>query len=385
MKPNVLELIGSFEVGGSESQAVQLSRGLQRSGRFNVTVACLERQGPLISKIDWQEPSGIPEYRLSSFFDLNFLAQVRKCAIHLRAEKIDVVHTHDFYSNIFGMISAFAARVPVRIASKRETFSKTLRQMQVERQAYRVAHRIVVNADLVGRFLVDSGVPTRKVITIHNGLDPTCYYSIPLGARESMRRDLGIDVSSEKKLVTIVANLKSIVKDHDTFLRAAKRVRSQYKSVAFAIAGEGNLMDALRARAAHLGIENDVHFLGRCTRIPDLLSVSDICVLSSISEGFSNAILEYMAAAKPVVATRVGGAAEAVVEGETGYLVASGDDETMAARLLQLLRDPSLAERFGQEGRGIVQDRFSVSVQLEKTLGMYERLLSERNRIRSFV
>jgi glycosyltransferase involved in cell wall biosynthesis len=106
-----------------------------------------------------------------------------------------------------------------------------------------------------------------------------------------------------------------------------------------------------------------------------LLSVSDVCVLSSSSEGFSNSILEYMAAAKPVVATDVGGAREAVVEGETGFLVRSGDDEALGERIITLLRDPDRALAMGQRGRSVVEEKFSSEAQLKRTHQLYDRLL----------
>jgi glycosyltransferase involved in cell wall biosynthesis len=106
------------------------------------------------------------------------------------------------------------------------------------------------------------------------------------------------------------------------------------------------------------------------------LAVSDVCVLSSTSEGFSNAILEYMAASRPVVATAVGGASEAIVEGETGYLVSPGDDETMAQRIVSLLCHPGRAREMGELGRATVEQKFSSEAQLELTLNLYNRLLA---------
>jgi glycosyltransferase involved in cell wall biosynthesis len=100
-----------------------------------------------------------------------------------------------------------------------------------------------------------------------------------------------------------------------------------------------------------------------------------VCDLSSRAEGFSNAILEYMAAARPVVATDVGGAGEAIVEGETGFLVPAGDDSAMAERIITLLREPERAQRMGRRGRQRVEHEFSCAAQLEKTLNLYERLL----------
>ena len=117
------------------------------------------------------------------------------------------------------------------------------------------------------------------------------------------------------------------------FLRAAKRVVESQPNAHFVIAGEGELEAELKGLASSHEVAENVHFIGRCGDVPPLLAVSYACVLTSTAEGFSNSILEYMAAGKPVVATNVGGAAEAVADGESGYLVASDDDAAMASRL----------------------------------------------------
>jgi glycosyltransferase involved in cell wall biosynthesis len=162
------------------------------------------------------------------------------------------------------------------------------------------------------------------------------------------------------------------------FLRSAKRVKEAVPESAFLLAGEGELKSALHDLAQELGILDSVIFLGRCDKIAELLSISEICVLSSKAEGFSNSILEYMAAARPVVATEVGGAAEAIREGETGYLVPSGNDELMAARLVTLLHDPEKARRMGDAGRRVVEEKFSCQAQLARTEDLYLRLLNRK-------
>jgi glycosyltransferase involved in cell wall biosynthesis len=108
-----------------------------------------------------------------------------------------------------------------------------------------------------------------------------------------------------------------------------------------------------------------------------LLRASDVCVLSSKAEGFSNAILEYMAAARAVVVTDVGGAREAVVDGETGYVVPAGDDATMADRIVALLDDAERARGMGERGRRVVVEKFSCEAQLRRTVELYERLLGQ--------
>jgi glycosyltransferase involved in cell wall biosynthesis len=135
-------------------------------------------------------------------------------------------------------------------------------------------------------------------------------------------------------------------------------------------------MESLRGLAGELGIKDDVFFLGRCDNVAELLFASDIGVLSSKAEGFANAILEYMAAGLPVVATDVGGAREAISEGGTGYLVASGDDEKMAEHIIKVLNDPQRARDMGQRGKVIVAERFSCDRHLQNTLELYDELLS---------
>ena len=159
------------------------------------------------------------------------------------------------------------------------------------------------------------------------------------------------------------------------FLRSARQVKEAVPDAAFLLAGEGELSDSLRALARELGIDDSTFFLGRCENVAELLSVSEVCVLSSKAEGFSNSILEYMAAARPVVVTDVGGAREVVVEGETGYLVSSGDDAMMAARLIELLRDPEKARLMGGRGRRVVEEKFSCEAQLARTEELYDQLL----------
>lgn len=377
MKRNVLELTGSFQQGGSERQAVQLSRLLNGDGRFRVFVGCLDRSGDLKNEIDWLESDAIPEFKLTSFYDVDFIRQVARCARFIQENEISVVHTHDFYTNIFGMCAAFWAGVPARVASKRETFSKTGRQMMMERQAFRLADRIVANAVAVRKFLIDAGVPGGKIDVIHNGLDLE-RLTPAVCDREAILNSFRIPISPTTKVVTIVANMSSEVKNHRMFLRAAKRVNDVVPGTVFVLAGEGELERPLRSVADELGITEKVVFTGRCRNVAELLSVTDVCVLSSRSEGFSNSILEYMSARKPVVATRVGGAEEVVIDDQTGFLVESDDDETMADRIALLLRDRELSTRFGKRGREMIESEFTLEQQLSKTLELYEGLLSQK-------
>jgi L-malate glycosyltransferase len=377
MRHKILHLIGSFHEGGSERQAIQLARLSRETGHFEVKLACLDANGVLRVEADEINFGEIPEFPLTSFYDRNALRQARRFARFLREREISLVHTHDFYTNVFGIPAAAFARVPVRIASRRETTGwRTGAQKFIERRVYGLSDSVIANADVVRTQLISEGVSGERIVTIYNGLD---LERVRLPAEfnpDAALRELGLP-EADHQLVTIIANLRHQVKNHAMFLRAARTISQKVPSARFVIAGEGDLMRGLRSMAADLGLSEKVFFIGRCKSIGELLSVSNVCVLSSTAEGFSNSILEYMAAARPVVSTDVGGAREAVVDGQTGYLVRSDDDDAMAHRVTYLLSQPALAREMGKRGRQIVEQKFSCKRQLERTQQLYDRLLSQ--------
>jgi glycosyltransferase involved in cell wall biosynthesis len=376
MKPGILHIVDSFEQGGTERQAVQLVRLLNESGHYRLHLACLQKRGLLLAEAEALGFGEIAEYPLTSFYDRNFVLQLGRLVRFLKQNDIRILHSHDFYTNIFGMTAATIARVPGRIASKRETHGfRSPMQLRAERVAYSLANAVVVNAAAVGQGLILAGVRAEKIKTIHNGVS-TDRASMKIDRDEALSI-LGLSMYAGRRFVTIIANLQHEVKDHPTFLRAAAKVHAAFPEVAFLVAGEGRLQESLSQLSVQLGLGDAVLFLGRCERVAALLSVSDVCVLSSKAEGFSNAILEYMAAACPVVVTDVGGAREAVVEGETGYIVPAGDHEAMAGRIIKLLGDPRRGQGMGQRGRELAEGKFSPKTQLDRTIALYDRVLAK--------
>ncbi|HEX6188763.1 MAG TPA: glycosyltransferase [Pyrinomonadaceae bacterium] len=384
--PNVLLLLDSFEMGGAERQMLVLARLLSKSGRYRVHFACLNRTGQLLEEAEQLGVHDIPEFPLTSFYNWNMIVQLRRFVRFLREQEIDVVHTDGFYTNVFGMLGARLAGVPARVGSRVETGGWHSRAKHfIERSAFRVASVVNANSEAVKRVLARDGVPAEKIAVVYYGLDMGRVTPPPGLTRSEARQMFGLPIETDRKMVTIVANMRHPVKDYPMFLRAAQLVREAVPGTTFALAGEGELTDELRVLARDLGLKHDTLFLGRCDRIAELLFASDVCVLSSKAEGFSNSILEYMGAARPVVATDVGGAAEVIVERESGYLVASGDDEAMAARIIELLCDEEKARAMGERGREIIRTKFSCEAQLEATERLYDQLLrrgqNQRNEV----
>ncbi|HEX8639459.1 MAG TPA: glycosyltransferase [Pyrinomonadaceae bacterium] len=369
---NVLQLIGSFHQGGSERQAVQLVRLLREDARCNVFAATLNKEGILLDEIEKIGLPEIPEFKLKSFYDRNFLVQLKNCARFIRHNNIEIVHTHDFYTNVFGIAAARLARVSLKIASKRETGGmRSKMQRMIENRIFQAADKIVANSEAVKNYLIDEKIAATKISIIYNGLDAQ-RLTPKITDGKIIRANLGLPADENIKFITLLANLRHAVKNQPMFLRAAQKILRKAPNAHFVLAGEGELKESLESLAKELQLEQNTHFIGRCAAVPELLSISYACVLTSVAEGFSNSILEYMLAGKPVVATRVGGAAEAVVENETGFLIESDDDETLAIRLIELLENETKAENFGAAARKIAAEKFSLDAQLNKTLELYE-------------
>ena len=379
----MLLLVDSFDVGGAEGQILLLARLLLESRRYNVHLACLNRRGKLHAEAESLGVGDIPEFPLTSFYDRNMARQLRRLRAFLREREVDVVHTEGFYTNVFGVTGAALARVPARVAFRGETGGwRTRKQNALERAVFRLASVVHANSEAVKKFLLAEGVPERRIAVVYNGLDLARVTPRASLTREEALAASGLPTGGARRFVTIVANMRHEVKDHPMFLRAARRVRERVPDAAFVLAGEGELVPELKKMADELGLDGAAFFPGRCDHVAELLFASDVCVLSSKAEGFSNSILEYMGAARPVVATDVGGAREALgADGEAGHLVASGDDEALAARVVELLRDPEGARAMGARGRLRVERLFSAQVQLERTAELYDRLLDGRKKV----
>ncbi len=238
-------------MGGAESQTVLLARLLLEDGRYGVHLACLRREGALLNEAENLGVGEVPEFRLTSFYDRNMLVQLRRFVSFLRERQIDVVHPQSFYTNVFAITGAALARVPARIAFRGDTGGwRSEAQEFVERRwSYRLAHSIHANSDAVKRFLIKSGVPERKIMTVYNGLDMNRVLP-PAGiTREQVLDRLGLP-KQNRKFVTIVANMRHEIKNHPMFLRMAQRVRTAVPEAAFVLAGEGELVQQTKDLAS---------------------------------------------------------------------------------------------------------------------------------------
>jgi len=230
---------------------------------------------------------------------------------------------------------------------------------------------IVANSNHVAKWITKyQGINHRKVITIYNGVEiPKFQVKIDVNTK---KQEIGLNPADP--VIGIVARLHP-VKNHKCFLQTAKKVLNNYKNAKFVIVGDGSLMNELKAFTRRLGISDSVIFTGARRDVPELLLTFDVSVLCSLTEGMPNVILESMASGTPVVVTDVGGCADVVEDGKTGFIVPSNNPEALAEEIMMLLADGELADRIGKAGRKHVEENFSVNKMARSYEKLYENLI----------
>jgi len=359
-----------------------LGRLIDRS-RFDVAFACLRRWGPFVEELG---QLGIPlrEYQVATFRSVHALAQQARLARQISRGRIDIVHAYNFYGNVFAIPPA-RLMAPVVIASIRDRSPYlTPMQKRVQRYACQFADRILVNADAVRDWLIqDEGYDPANIVVIRNGVDMSRFAGAPAG--QAIRRELG--VAPDERLVVVVSRLARL-KGIEVFLEAAAALKQRYPDVRFLVVGETSppdraYLDDLKRRAAGFGVADRVIFTGLRSDIPAILGAASVAVMPSLNEALSNVLLESMAAAAPVVATRVGGTPEALHDGETGLLVPPGDAGAIVGAVSRLLDNPELARRLGRNARAVIHERFSVDLMVRSTEKLYAELLEKKQQRRS--
>src|SRR5947209_5482855 len=361
----VLHLIQRFYVGGSERQFIERLRAHPEG--FEPVVGCLEVSGGNLADF---RALGLGEPQLfpirGSLARPDTAVQVLRIARLIRRRGVRIVHATDFVTNFLGLVAArlAGARMVVNrvdLGHERPGFGPLRRR--VEKLVSARADVVCANAEAVARLCISQeGCSPERVVVVRNGIDLRRFDELAARAAEG-------PVPEGGPIVAVVANLWP-VKDHRTLIEAAALVQRRIPDVRFALVGDGPERDHLQRRIGELGLRDAVHLLGTRYDVPAILARSSAFCLSSRAEGLSNAIMEAMAAALPVVATDAGGNAELVRHGSTGFVVAIGDAASMAARLVDVLSDPRLAREMGRRGRAVADRALS----LERKRAAYREL-----------
>jgi glycosyltransferase involved in cell wall biosynthesis len=357
-------------VAGSEGLLVEDARCAQAAGRFDARFL-----PPLVREVS----------PLRDAAALSALTALLRDEVRAARERAGggrprlLVHTHSSKAGILGRAAARRAGVPVVLHSI-HGYGFHPRQRPAVRRFYvaleRLAARWTTHFIAVARADIEEGValglfPRERATLIRSGIEIGRYAGAGLD-REAVMRGLGFDPA--RPLVGMVACLKPQKNPLD-FVRVASRVAASIPAAQFLLAGDGALRPAVEAEARRLGLGPGFRLLGWRRDVPQILPCLDALVLTSLWEGLPRVFPQAMAAGRPIVAYRVDGAPEAVVDGVSGHLVDPGDVGAAAERIVGLLRDPARAARMGAAGRARVGE-FDADLMVRQQENLYEKLIS---------
>jgi len=369
-KIRILFVIDSLKIGGAEVLLLDLARGLADSN-YDVFVA-YSTPGPLIQEFKSMD---IPLYHLprTSRIDPVLLWRITKLICQTRPH---ILHTHLFKSDFHGRIAGWMCRVPGVISTlhNQDYWAKNRMLGWLYGTTANFVDCLIAVSDEVRDFhIANTKIPAEKVLTILNGVNVDKFSKTNQLGQEFRSQ---LSIQSDTPLIGIVGRLLP-QKDHLNFLRAAKIVNQSLPGARFLVVGDGELREVLEAEAQNLGIAQEVMFCGIRRDIPAVMAAIDVLVFSSLWEGLPVALLEGMASARPVVATAVGGIPSVLEDRQSGILVPVGNSEKLASACLEILSDPVLASQMGIAGRRRVESKFSIQSMIEKTMDLYNNLLTD--------
>ncbi len=369
-RPTICHVIHALGVGGAEVLVDQMIRRMQKD--FRCIVAVLDEIGEIGTRL---QDDGFMVEHLHRQPGID-----RSCATRLRQladrEGAEILHAHQCTPFFQAMLSrGLTGRRPVVFTEHGRHFPDTPSRKRsiVNRLLLKRCDRLFGCGAAVRQALVDNeGLPESRVEVIYNGVDLKALSKPTQGARESIRAEFGC--SANDFVAVQVARLHEL-KDHQTALKAVDEARHKIPGLRLLLAGDGDQRSAIEQTIRERGLQQTVTLAGTRKDIADLLSASDVFLLSSISEGIPLTVIEAMAARRPVVSTAVGGLPELIEHGVSGMLAPSGDASSLAASLVQLYQNADLRSQMAEVAAGRAQEKFSLQGMLNSYRDVYHDVL----------
>lgn len=368
----IMNVTTGLAYGGAETQLKNLALRLKQRKWLLSVVSML----PPKAYVDELESAGICVYNLRMRRKVPDPRAVLRLAAIMRRERPLLIHSHMIHANLLARMTRLFVKVPVLICTAHSiTEGGRAREL-----AYRLTDPLADLTTQVSeagkqRYIQVGAVPPHKIVCIPNGIDTSRFQPSP-SVRQAVREQLGCTADA---FVWLTVGRLEPVKNHLELLHAFREVAAVHPHARLLIAGQGSLQAATEQRITELGLAERVRLLGVRRDIPDLLNAADAFVLPSLWEGMPLTLLEASATALPIVATDVGGNAEVVLEGETGYLVPVKDTEALAQAMLRVM-GLSEADRItmGQAGRAHVMQNFDLERVVDRWEALYRELLLRR-------
>lgn len=363
MQKGILYLIDRMAIGGTEGQLRALLSGLD-SKKFQPHLCTLGPSDPgaLFPDI----PSLLLPYK--SFYHASILSCIYQLSGYVRRHGISIVQAFFQDPTVLAALSR-PFHSAVLVGSFRDLgFWRTSKEALKMRMAYPAFDGFIANSNAVKEhFVKTDNIPSYKIEVIHNGI-----------VVSPQTDSIYCNNSKNCLIVGIVSNLNRHVKRVDDFIRAAAIVKDRIPNVRFVIVGDGELRKDLEHLSGVIGLSDRLKFVGKINSPIELIRTLTVGVNSSLTEGFSNAVLEYMSCGIPVVATKNGGNLEMIQEGVNGFLVPVGDVHLMAERITTLLQEEALRQKMCLANIDLVRSCFSMNQMIQRHECFYDNLLGHQ-------
>ena len=362
----ISHVVENLNRGGLERVVIDLAKAQAAAGH-DCQVICLYEAGALAGEL---AAANVPVVACGKRDGVDFRA-MKHLRRALKAQRTEVLHSHNGIPHYYAMVAALGLRVR-RVVNTRHGMgdvNPSSRREWLFRQSMRMTDVAVAVSEAAGNRLAENGVVSRKKLrVVPNGIHIGPFRARDDDARRALAQSLGL--APDTRLVGFVGRL-NCAKDLETMVAAFARVRAQRDDVALVLAGEGGERGVIEAAIAREGVGDRAFLLGDRGDVPRLLPAFSLFAMSSISEGYSIALLEACASALPIVATRVGGNAEIVADGVNGLVVPSRDPLALADALDAVLSDDARAEAMGRAGRDWLLANATFEVMLARYRDVY--------------
>ena len=370
-KIHVMQVLHTLEIGGAEKLAYDIAKKFDSP--FEFSFFCLDDLGYL-SDVIRKEGGNTYCFGRKQGWDFSL---IKRFASLLTEKEVDIIHAHQYTPYFYSVLASFFSKKkpaviftehgrhqPDKVRPKRVIFNKIFQYF---------TSRFTGVAKFSKDSLVEfEKIPASKIDVIYNGIDlekfPRQF------SKTEIRKKLNFN--ADDKLIGIIARLDPI-KDHKSLITAISFIKDTLPNCKLLIVGDGPMRDELEQQTESLNLKNNVIFLGMRTDVPDILMALDIFVLPSIMEATSVTLLEAMSASLPVIATKVGGNKEIVIDGTTGILVESQTPKEIASALEQLLNNIEVSKNMGLAGRQRVEQNFTFQKMIDQYKQLYLEILKK--------
>ena len=372
-KIKLIHVMQNLEVGGMENGVVNLCNRINRA-RFVPEICCLRGFGHMDEYLK-------PDVKVTN---MNFpegrnLGLLLKMIKYFKKERPGIVHTHNFYSEVYGILSAKLAGVPVIIHG-----THGMRQIDKKNKIYATKFLslftdefLTVSETLKKELIRETGISQRKVKSILNGVDIDKFQK-------------QIDINKKKETLGIKTNMKVVgtigrlvpVKNYKFLITAFSLLKKTFSDVTLLFIGDGPLRKSLQSTVNSQNLEKNVIFAGERNDVAAMLRIMDVFVLPSLSEGMSNTILEAMASGLPVVASNIGNNSKLIKDGETGVLVSINEPNQLSNAISGILSNPIKSITMGEAGYAYAKNCFSIEQMVNNYEKVYEYWVKRKGELK---